>query len=59
MQVFLLKAVHLAQRKMADNSIHTYEVDVGAFDSVEKAEAAILGYVKEFGSDLGIVPRIF
>lgn len=50
-QVFLLKAVHLAQRKMADNSIHAYEVEVGVFDSVEKAEAAILGFVKDMEYD--------
>ena len=53
MQVFLLKAAHLAwrKRKNADNSIDAYEVEVGVFDSVANAEATISDYVKVCGDD--------
>ena len=49
MQVFVLKRVAISSRKNADNSIPASELELGVFDSVKKAEAAIRAYVRHKG----------
>lgn len=50
MKVYLLKVVEIPSHKNADNSITSWEWDLGVFNSVKKAEETIRDYVKYDGA---------
>ena len=55
MKVYLLKVVEIPARKNTDNTITSWEWELGVYDSVKKAEEAIRDYVMYDGA----VERIF